>query len=133
MPFFPLPAAHFRGSSFQVAGLADFSDASSVTPNYATGKWTIATLSNVDSAQLDPLATAIEKLIQQDFASPEDDGQRVINAAGSSASFVVSLTQTAAGDGPENIVIGALTWSYGKAASLAALIRSLGFGAVWVP
>ncbi len=135
MPVTPLPTPHFRGSGYQFAAQADFSDASPATPNYTTGKWVLGTLSNVDTSQLDPLATTIEKLIQQDFAAnSEDDGTRTVTAAGGSPASPVARVQTAAGDAPDTITVGAqAAWPYAKAASLAALIRSLGYGTVWTP
>lgn len=134
MPAFPLPTPYFRGSGYQFASSAAFADASLLTPNYTTGKWVVGTLSNVDTAQLDPLATIVEKLIQQDFSDLEDDDARTVKAVNGSPAILVDLTPTPAGDAPESIKVGAQgDFVVGKAASLAALIRSLGYGTPFTP
>lgn len=138
MPIPTVPTPYVRAKSFEIDDEPTFTAPQLVSFNAANGKWTISTFSfHVDQA--DALATAIERLYQQDFsgnleltsmevdAALAGDGVTVLGAA-----FNVTLQQV--DDLPGNFQLGGLSISAGMAWSLATLIREdLGIGAPWTP
>jgi hypothetical protein len=140
MPIPALPTPYVRVKTLELDDEASFAGAVQFTFNGATNKWTFG-LASIHANQLDAVATAIERLYQQDFESLSSeletinvdavydvDGVTVLQAA-----FSVKLNQV--NDAPGTFDISnAVSNTPGLAWSLRTAIRvNLGVGTPFVP
>lgn len=129
MPVETLPSPYTRITSAAVDDEATFTASPSVTIGPVT--WQVGS-EVIAVEQLDDTATAVEQLLQQDFALAFFPKKTIPAAAGQGA-FDVAIVATG-GAPPTSGSIG--TWTSqtpGMLASFAALVRQQGIGTQWTP
>lgn len=129
MSVLALPTPFVRFSAAQIDDESTFTSPTSVTIGDTT--WQVVT-EVLAVSQLDPVATAIERLIQQDYSLGSEITEVDVDAADGQGAVKVTMIQVA--DLPSTMNIG--TWtgvSYGLARSFAKLVRMQGYGTEFVP
>lgn len=138
MPIPALPTPYVRSKSYEIDDEATFTSPLLVTYNATTHKWTAGLVSFHDD-QADDLATAIEKLYQQDFdgtlevsAMQVDEVLDVDGVTVLSQAIAISITQTS--NALTGFSVGGQGMTPGLAWSLRSMIRNeLGIGTPYVP
>lgn len=97
----------------------------------ASLSWNAAGLVTIGVDQLDSVATAFERLIQQDYSEPSELKSIDIDASGSFPALTVACVQT--GDLPTGFTVGSWSPDLGTARSFAKLVRDRGIGVEWAP
>ncbi len=140
MSLLPLPTPCVRLKALDLGVDAAFTGAVPFTYNATTKKWTFIANNSLHDQQLDLVATAIEKLLLQDFSQPLDQESFLVNPVYDvdgttvlSAGFSVKVNQV--GNLPSTFDIGVATGnSVGLTWSLRTAIRqTLGIGTPYVP
>ena len=138
----PLPAVlFFVGTSFfdDASAPGSPSPLTAATPSSpATSLWTAGTQSGIGPAQITEVAQAIEEVIKQDLAGTLHENKTIgINADASVTPTrpAFDVVMVVSGDTEVTITVGSQApFSINKAASLAALIRSIpGHGSTFIP
>lgn len=139
MPIPPLPTPYVRPATYHLDDEPTFTAPVPAVYTAANQEWVVNSVLTIHDGQLDAVATAIEKLYQQDFAAPleassydidpkiDTDGVTVLNAG-----FSIAIQQT--NDAPSGFNVGPWTCSVGMAWSLRTFIRdTLNVGTPYIP